>query len=383
MWMVALGAYLVIPFFTIYLRETLGLSAVQIGLALTAKLWASYGLTMVGGALSDRYGAKMTMTAGLLIRAFSYIGIATAGSATSVILWSMLMGVGGALFNPASKTAMATLAPSGDRVRLFSIRYTANNLGVAIGPLVGMVAVFGNPASLFYVAAMAYALFALMTALLVTPAEGEHAAASRPFSWRIMTWLAFDIRMIYLECIIAFFMFLYMQMELTMPMHAKAMFGDWGVSLLFVANAMTVVGLQVPLSGVLAKRLPASVTIALGMVGMALGLLLMSLSTNLPTFLAAIVLFTLGEITIDPRVDAETSDMVPPGTVGTALGILGAMNALGGTLGNMVGGPVYTKAAEAGAGAAFWTWLGIAAIVGAMLVLLVGSLLEVPVEEES
>jgi MFS family permease len=166
-----------------------------------------------------------------------------------------------------------------------------------------------------------------------------------------------------------------------MPLHAKQHFGSWAVSLLFTANAITVVCLQVPLSTFLARRFAASVTVTLGLVGMALGLLLMALSQSLPVFLAAIVIFTMGEVTIDPRIDAETSDMVPPGTIGTALGILGAMNALGGTLGNMVGGAIYSRAAEAGDAAAYWIWLGVAAVVGAVLVLVVGSLLEVPVEE--
>jgi MFS family permease len=381
LFMIAVGTYLVVPFFTIYLRETLGLTAVQIGMALTAKLVSSYGLTMVGGMLSDRYGARATMTVGLLIRAFSYVGIATAAGLMSVIVWSVVMGIGGALYLPASKTAMATLAGSQDRVKLFSMRNTANNLGVSIGPLLGVVALFGNARTVFYIAALTYVLFAFLTMFLVSAPPGERSFKARPLNWRIFKWLAFDVRMLYLEFIIGFFMFLYVQMELTMPLHAKQHFGSWAVSLLFTANAITVVCLQVPLSTFLARRFAASVTVTLGLVGMALGLLLMALSQSLPVFLAAIVIFTMGEVTIDPRIDAETSDMVPPGTIGTALGILGAMNALGGTLGNMVGGAIYSRAAEAGDAAAYWIWLGVAAVVGAVLVLVVGSLLEVPVEE--
>jgi DHA1 family multidrug resistance protein-like MFS transporter len=381
LFMIAVGTSLVVPFFTIYLREKLGLTAMQIGMALTAKLVSSYGLTMVGGILSDRYGARATMTVGLLIRAFSYVGIATATGLVSVVAWSVVMGIGGALYLPASKTAMATLAGNQDKVKLFSMRNTANNLGVSIGPLLGVVALFGNARLLFYVAALTYVLFAFLTMFLVSPSPGERAVKARPLNWRIFTWLAFDVRMLYLEFIIGFFMFLYVQMELTMPLHAKTHFGNWAVSLLFTVNAVTVVCLQVPLSTFLSRRLAASVTVTLGLIGMALGLLLMALSHTLPVFLVAIVIFTMGEVTIDPRVDAETSDMVPPGTIGTALGILGAMNAVGGTLGNIVGGAIYSRAADAGTAADYWIWLGVAAVVGAVLVLIVGSLLEAPVEE--
>ncbi|HWI65920.1 MAG TPA: MFS transporter [Symbiobacteriaceae bacterium] len=382
LFMIAMGTYLVTPFFTIYLRETIGLSALEVGMALTAKLWASYGLTMVGGALADRYGARTTMVVGLLIRAVSYMGIASAGSAPSVIAWSILMGMGGALFNPASKTAMAALATNQDRVKLFSMRNTANNVGVSIGPMLGLAALFGSPRTVFFIAALTYIIFALLTLFLVGPLPGERAHAARPFHWRIVTWLAFDIRMLYLEGIIAVFMFLYVQMEITMPLYAKTQFGGWAVSALFTVNAITVVILQVPLSTFLSKRYPASTSVALGLVGMALGLLLTGLSNSVTLFLVAVFIFTMGEVIIDPRVDAETSDMVPPGTVGTALGILGAMNALGGTLGNMVGGPVYSRMAEAGAMQSYWTWLGFGAIIAAVAVMVVGSLLEVPVEEE-
>ncbi|MDB4895102.1 MAG: Permease of the major facilitator superfamily, mdtH subfamily [Firmicutes bacterium] len=381
LFMIAVGTSLVVPFFTIYLREKLGLTAMQIGMALTAKLVSSYGLTMVGGILSDRYGARATMTVGLLIRAFSYVGIATATGLGSVVAWSVVMGIGGALYLPASKTAMATLAGNQEKVKLFSMRNTANNLGVSIGPLLGVLALFGNARLLFYVAALTYVLFAFLTMFLVSPSPGERAVKARPLNWRIFTWLAFDVRMLYLEFIIGFFMFLYVQMELTMPLHAKTHFGNWAVSLLFTVNAVTVVCLQVPLSTFLSRRLAASVTVTLGLIGMALGLLLMALSHTLPVFLVAIVIFTMGEVTIDPRVDAETSDMVPPGTIGTALGILGAMNAVGGTLGNIVGGAIYSRAADAGTAGDYWIWLGVAAVVGAVLVLIVGSLLEAPVEE--
>jgi MFS transporter, DHA1 family, multidrug resistance protein len=383
LWMIALGTYLVVPFFTIYLRETLGLSAMQVGLALTAKLWASYGLTMVGGALSDRIGARNTLVAGLAIRAFSYLGMATATGVGTVIAWSILMGVGGALFNPASKAALAALAGDGDKVKLFSMRNTANNLGVSLGPLLGLAALFGDPRTVFYVAALTYVLFALLSLALIPAAGAMRGSAAAPrFSWRLMTWLAFDIRMIYLEAIVALFMFLYVQMEITMPLYANDRFGAWAVSAMFTVNAITVVCLQVPLSTWMSKRYSASYTVGLGLTAMAMGLLLVGVSQGAVGFLAAVALFTLGEVTIDPRVDAETSDMVPPGTVGTALGILGAMNALGGTLGNMMGGPVFSRMAEGGNTVAYWTWLGFAAVVGAVLVLLVGSWLEVPVEED-
>jgi len=382
LWMIAMGTYLVVPFFTIYLRETIGLTTLQVGMALTAKLWASYGLTMVGGALADRYGARMTMVIGLLIRAVSYMGIATAHSAFTVIAWSVLMGIGGALFNPASKAAMAALATNQDRVKLFSMRNTANNLGVSLGPMLGLAALFSNPQTVFYIAALSYIGFAMLTLFMVGQLPGEHATKARPFNWRLVTWIAFDVRMLYLEAIIAFFMFLYVQMELTMPLYANSQFGQWAVSALFTVNAITVVCLQVPLSTFLSRRYPASVSVAMGLVGMALGLLLVGLSNGVVLFLFAVFLFTMGEVIIDPRVDAETSDMVPPGTVGTALGILGAMNAVGGTLGNMVGGPVYSRMAESGGMQSYWTWLGFGAIVGAVLVLVIGSLLEVPVEEE-
>jgi MFS family permease len=177
-------------------------------------------------------------------------------------------------------------------------------------------------------------------------------------------------------------MFLYMQMELTMPLYAKDSFGTWAVSMLFTVNALTVVTLQVPVSTWLSRRYSMSVNVAAALGCMALGLLLVGLSHGPVVFLAAVFLFTMGEVIIDPQVDATVSDIVPRGTVGTALGIMGGVSALGGSLGNMVGGPVYARMVDLNAGHQFWVWLGFAAVVAALTVLLVGLNMEVPVEED-
>lgn len=382
LWLVALGTSLVLPFFAIYLKETIGLTTFQVGLAMSVKLWAGYGLTVVGGALTDRYGPRIVMVAGLAIRAAAYIGIASAHSAVPVIAWSALIGVGGALYLPAGKSAIAAMVAESDRVKLFSLRNTAHNLGVALGPILGMAALVGNPQALFYMASLAYSLYALITIVFVNAAtlHQEHALK---LNWRLGTILAFDWRMLYLEAITAFYMFMYMQMELAMPLFAKDQFGEFAVSLLFTINAITVVVAQVALSSFMAKRYSTSVTVAVALSCQAIGVLLVGLSHGLVMFLVSVVIFTVGEILVDPRVDATVSDVVPPGLVGTALGLIGAAGALGGSLGNLAGGPAYTRAAEMGNPTAFWSWLGFAGIVGALVVLLIGLAVEVPAEEEA
>lgn len=102
-----IGFYAVVPFLAIFLRDDMLLSGGLIGLVLGLRTFSQQGMFIVGGALSDRFGAKSVILSGCIVRVVGYLLLAFGQSLWPVILGACLTGVGGALFSPSIEALLA------------------------------------------------------------------------------------------------------------------------------------------------------------------------------------------------------------------------------------------------------------------------------------
>ncbi len=102
-----IGFYAVVPFLAIFLRDDMLLSGGLIGLVLGLRTFSQQGMFIVGGALSDRFGAKSVILSGCIVRVVGYSLLAFGQSLWPVILGACLTGVGGALFSPSIEALLA------------------------------------------------------------------------------------------------------------------------------------------------------------------------------------------------------------------------------------------------------------------------------------
>ncbi|PTA73963.1 MFS transporter, partial [Serratia sp. Nf2] len=71
-----IGFYAVVPFLAIFLRDDMRLSGAIIGLVLGLRTFSQQGMFILGGALSDRYGAKVIILCGCIVRVVGYLLLA-------------------------------------------------------------------------------------------------------------------------------------------------------------------------------------------------------------------------------------------------------------------------------------------------------------------
>lgn len=71
------------------------------------------------------------------MRAVGFAMFGTVDSVPGLVIASVLTGVGGALFRPASYAAYAALTHGRDPVRVYATREMVSNLGFVVGPVVG------------------------------------------------------------------------------------------------------------------------------------------------------------------------------------------------------------------------------------------------------
>ena len=132
-----LGTGLVLPFLVVYLHEIRGFALGDVGLLIG--LGPLIGLLVVGpgGAVIDKYGARVVVMGSLafLVAADVVLAFAeTIGVATVAIV---LQGAAFGVSWPASQSLIAAAVPSTLRQRYFGVNFTLLNLGIGIGGIVG------------------------------------------------------------------------------------------------------------------------------------------------------------------------------------------------------------------------------------------------------
>jgi MFS family permease len=138
------------------LFATAGLTLTQIG-ALAALYPAVWGLgQLVTGPLSDRYGRKRFIVAGMLLQGAALAWIAGAGSFTAWALAAVLLGAGTAMVYPTLLAAIGDVAHPAWRARAVGVYRLWRDGGFAVGAvLAGILAdAYGIRAATAAVAAL-------------------------------------------------------------------------------------------------------------------------------------------------------------------------------------------------------------------------------------
>jgi MFS family permease len=180
----ALGSGLTLPFLLVYLHDVRGLDLAVAGLAMACLAAAGFVANPLGGALSDRAGARATIVVGLLSAAAGAVALTAVRESWQAFAATAVLGLGVGVALPAQEALLARLV---DRERLsaaFSLRHMTLNVGLGAGSVVGALVVdVSAPASfqlLFVLQAAGIAAFAaIVLGLPAPPAPVPRAERSR------------------------------------------------------------------------------------------------------------------------------------------------------------------------------------------------------------
>ncbi|MEO0349256.1 MAG: MFS transporter [Cyanobacteria bacterium P01_A01_bin.15] len=140
-------------FVPLYARESN--FALNIGLIYTASAMSSFGIRLLAGRASDRYGRGPFITLGLLFYTVSMVALWLAQSEAAVLLAAAVQGMGGGMLIPMVAALMADRSTSSDRGLMFGLCLTGFDLGIALaGPVMGQIADLTSYRDIFGVAAV-------------------------------------------------------------------------------------------------------------------------------------------------------------------------------------------------------------------------------------
>ena len=335
------SAFATLPFLAIYLSRNLDLHPVLIGITIGISPLSGVIGGFLGGHLSDRFGRKPVMIGSLLSMSLIYFGFMVAETPMWFIILNALNGLSGSFFEPSGQALIADLTEKSKRMRAFSLRYTAINIGASVGPLLGAYLAVASAKSAFMITGMMYFIYVLILMVMMkkynlgNPVSEGAAKVTIANSLKI---IGKDKALLYLVLGSVIINLGYSQIESNVPQHLESSLanGVFVYSVMLSINAVMVVIMQMPISH-FAERFKTMQVMMAGAVFLSIGMLALGFVTGWYTGILAIFFITIGEILIFPSSSYLVDKLATDELRGTYFGAA-QFRKIGHFIGPIVGG---------------------------------------------
>jgi MFS family permease len=353
-----LGTF-VVPFLYLYLTRSEHLSVARASFIVALYGVGSMVSGPVGGLLADRIGRRAVLLGGLVAGAGAMLTLGFIHAAPAIPVLTLVLGFAGDLHRPAASAMIADVVPAAQRVRAYSLQHWAINLGyVAALLLAGTMAEIS-----FVLLFVGDAATTLACAVIVwrwlpesRPAPGEPRGRAASELWRPLR----DPRFAAVWLLAALFATIYFQFVTTLPealLRHGVTTAQYGT---LIAVTCAVVTVLQPLATPALQRVPRPVVLAAASLLTGMGFGAVGLVTTLPLYIAAGMIWTLGEIGYQAIVPSIVADLAPADQRGGYQGCYQMAWGLASFAGPALGGQVLQRLGED------WLWGGCFAL-GALL----------------
>lgn len=343
-----IGTSMSIPFLSIYLHFKIGISLSVTGLIVGASYLSYIFGGFFGGILSDRYGRRSVLGISLFLYALTFFAFGLGGRLSDPFVVTIVFGglnlIAG-LFRIWSETIaqamLSDIALSAEKINVFNMRYTAANLGSAIGPILGAYIGFSGTMLGFYFAGIMCLLYFLLFTV-ASQGVGQAGTSKQPATITMAETAVtlFRDKVLLYYILGGMFAFLvYVQLESTFGQIIMQRFGNAQVyTMILTTNAITVIALQIPLTKYLLKRYSSLDVMKLGCIFIAVGMVGTAFSgLSCTGYIVSQIIFTLGEIFVFSIGGVFIDEIAPEHLRGAYFGSLG-FQYLGKTVGSIIGG---------------------------------------------
>src|ERR1044072_9136087 len=157
-----IGGTLLFPFFALYITQKFGVGMTQAGILLG--LSSLFGLigSMVGGALTDKFGRKQLILFGLIFSAISTLGFGFVNNFALLFPLVIVVGLLSSVAQPAHAAMIADILPEKQRQEGFGVLRVVGNFAWLIGPTIGGVVANINFFYLFVIDSVVSCLIAVI-----------------------------------------------------------------------------------------------------------------------------------------------------------------------------------------------------------------------------
>ncbi len=348
---------MVLPFLAMYLTEKRGYTPFEAG-----RLQSIYGIaaiagTWLGGALSDRIGAKRVQISSLVSTSVFFLVFSQLTSTWAIALTLFVLGVSNESLRPANLTAVSLIANEEVRTRCLALLRLAVNFGVTFGWLIGgSLAEYGFK-PLFFVDA-ATCLIAMMVIRTLEIPHEPRPKGQRPrwlslHPFRDRWFVAASLLFVVLAIVL-------FQMDSSLPIYMRSEYGvsKRGFATLIAINTILVSTLEMSLVKRLEKERPLPL-VGIGGLLLCVGLGILPFGRSYGYAAFAIVILTFGEMLWAPFMTSFVAHRSPPQLRGQYMGVYSQLIALAQAFAPAIGTALYTFHPEL----PWWTCLALGPVL--------------------
>lgn len=324
----ALGGALIFPFLTLYVTQKFGVSVTEVGLLFGIFSVASVIGSMLGGALTDRFGRKRMVIFGLAASALSSLLMGIISDYRFFFATALFVGLFANMGGPASSAMVADLLPEEKRTQGYGVLRVMHNLAVTIGPAIGGLLATRSYLLLFIIDAVASTITAGLIFILL-PETKPQAAGDAPPETVAQTFKGYgrvirDNRFILFMFANMLMVLAYMQMNGSLPVYLRDVHqvSTQGFGYILSLNAGMVVLFQFAITRRIKGR-PPFLMLALGTLLYVFGFGMYGVVTTYALFLLAMVVITLGEMLTAPTGQSIAASLAPEDMRGRYMAIFG------------------------------------------------------------
>ena len=362
-WIFAIGRFLsevgtgcTLFYAPIFFVNQLGLSATSVGVALGSASISGILGRIAGGSLADSeyWGRRRTLLLATAISAIASLVLATTNNFTSLVIGSLISGLGIGFYWPAAEVVVADASQIDNRRETFAIARLADNLGLAIGIVLAgfLIAIIGSYRWLFVIDAISFMVFFGVVYVGISETEQQQIEESEKTEL-FAAWMAVlsDRRFLVYIAVNIFFTIYISQIHSTLPLYFKNFvfvestakgFAETTISGLFAWHLVFAIICQLPVTSIL-KRCSHTLALTVSAIFWAIGFGLIWVSGTAPSHqlvwvTLALGVFAVAIVSYTPSAASLVTELAPENQRGVYFSINALCWAVGSFIGHPLGG---------------------------------------------
>ncbi|MFD0697632.1 MDR family MFS transporter [Paenibacillus sp. GCM10027628] len=330
------------PFITLFFSDAFGKSIASMLMAVPPLI--SLVGSLFGGFLSDRLGRRPAMLLGVFLQTSMFAIFALSSSHWLDYLAYIGLGLGGAIYMPASSAMVADVIPEKERRMVYATFVTGRNIGAVFGPALGSVFFFRYRHELLWTCTTLTMLYFLTILFMIRETLPETAGLTRS-GHKLSVILKEQISsygVIFRDKVFALYIaagilvtIAFMQLDMYLAVYVKEyvpaqpllVFRGWTVSLsstqvfgwMLGLNGLLFVLCALPVTKLFEKWSERNILIMSSLLFGA-GMFMIGLTTHAWLLFIFTFIFTIGELSRSPVTDSFISKYAPDKARGQYMG---------------------------------------------------------------
>jgi len=338
-----IGSTLLFPFFALYITQRFGVGMTEAGYVLGLNSLCGLFGSVVGGAVTDKFGRRSIILFGLVFSAISTLSLGFISRYAILLPFSALIGFLGSIAHPAHIAMVTDLLPEEKRTEGFGIQRVADNLSWIIGPTIGGLIAGRGFIYLFITDAVISCLVAFIFYKMIpetmparTSAQARQSIAS---TFRGYIKVLSDRPFVAYLLVSLLCLLVYLQMYSTLSVYMRDVNGfpaRYYGYLLSLGGVMVVLA-QLWITERTRKK-PPFLMMAAGTLFYAIGFTMFGLFRAFIFFVAAITIIMIGEMILIPVSQALAAKFAPEDMRGRYMAAFGLSWSIPSTIGPSAAG---------------------------------------------